>query len=127
MFNSLQNKNVSRLAVAGTATSVSLTACGEGHRELSNQRRESSIQNRASSLQNEPNFRNDQMNVTSLLVRSNDDFPTFYRPKNEPKRTQKEPNFRPKLASFFPILALFFTKNCCKMAAKQRSDFYGEG
>jgi len=51
-------------------------------------------------LQNEPNFKNEQIGVSSFLIRSNDDFCDFHRRKNEPKRTQNEPNFSPKLASF---------------------------
>jgi len=65
--------------------------------------------NKAKRTQNEPNLKNDEMNITTYNKKGYVNFPTFHRPKNEPKRTQNEPNFSPKLALFFPKLALLFT------------------
>jgi len=58
-------------------------------------------------MQNEPNFKNAQIYTSACNRKGYDNFLTFCRPKNEPKRTQNEPNFRPKLGSFFPIKANF--------------------
>jgi len=46
-------------------------------------------------MQNEPNFKNDQMLVTAYYRSIYGNFRTFYRPKNEPKRTQFEPKTNP--------------------------------
>jgi len=98
MFISLYHNNLSRLAVAGTATSVSLAARGEGTARKNNK-----------NMQNEPNLKNYEMIVTTCITNSYGNLIAFSCQKNEPKRTQNEPNFSPKLASFFSILALFFT------------------
>jgi len=58
-------------------------------------------------MQNEPNFKITQNLTTSLYTSGYDNYWLISRPKNEPKRTQNEPNFDPKLGSFFKILALF--------------------
>jgi len=52
-------------------------------------------------LQNEPNFKITQNYTTSIYTSGYDNYRLLFRPKNEPKRTQNEPNFSPKLASFF--------------------------
>jgi len=98
MFISLYHNNLSRLAVAGTATSVSLAARGEGTARKNNK-----------NMQNEPNLKNYEMIVTTCITNSYGNLIAFSCQKNEPKRTQNEPNFSPKLALFFSILALFFT------------------
>jgi hypothetical protein len=43
-------------------------------------------------LQNEPNFRKSQMNITDLLTKEYEKMDTWSIGKNEPKRTQNEPN-----------------------------------
>jgi len=65
------------------------------------------FQNRArkmkQKMQNKPNFKNDPMSVSACNTNGYDDFIAFCRRKNEPKRTQNEPNFSPKLALFSRI------------------------
>ncbi len=58
-------------------------------------------------MQNKANLQNAEMNVTPLLTKGYENLRTFCRSKNKAKQTQNKPNFSPKLASFFPILALF--------------------
>jgi len=92
-------------------------------------------------LQNEPNIKIAEMIVTACIIISYSIFRLAFLRKNEPKRTQNEPIFRPKLASFFPILALFhkeifaFAKNLIRFADLQsknaehscgRIRFYGK-
>jgi hypothetical protein len=68
-------------------------------------------------LQNEPNsYHGHPARGSSLSICNISGYATFQpfephenRQKNEPKRTQNEPNFSPKLALFFTISALFFT------------------
>ena len=45
-------------------------------------------------LQNEPNFRKSQVNVSDVLIRKYVQMDTWSIRKNEPKRTQNEPNFK---------------------------------
>jgi len=52
-------------------------------------------------MQNEPNLKNDQNDIIACNRGGYGNFPTFFHPQNEAKRTQNEPNFSPKLASFF--------------------------
>ncbi len=128
MFKSLHCNNLSRLAVAGTATLVSLAACGEGHRESSiNYQSSNSLMNQLTNLiiplhlsrelyksnlfmQNEPNFKIDQINTSTCKTNGYGNFLTFFLRKNEPKRTQNEPNFGPKLASFYGKIFAFANK-----------------
>jgi len=63
--------------------------------------------NKNKNMQNEPNLKNDQMRVTAYYRSAYGNFLTFFRPKNEPKRTQNEPNFSPKLALFFQYWLCF--------------------
>jgi len=65
--------------------------------------------NKAKQSQNKANLQNAKKNVSPFMTTYYENLRTFCRPKNEPKRTQNKPNFGPKLA-------LFFTKNCRKMA-----------
>ncbi len=61
-------------------------------------------------LQNEPNFKIIHI-YTSVFNRTGyGNFPHLFLRKNEPKRTQNEPNFSPKLGLFFPKLALIYNK-----------------
>ena len=52
-------------------------------------------------MQNEPNFKIALINTSACNITGYDNFSIFCHPKNEPKRTQNEPNFGPKLGSFF--------------------------
>ncbi len=65
-------------------------------------------------MQNEPNLKNDQIDITTCNINSYGNLITFSRSKNEPKRTQNEPNFSSKLGSFFQKLALFVLPECGK-------------
>jgi len=47
-------------------------------------------------MQNEPNFRKSQVNLSYLIIRYYVQMDTWSIRKNEPKRTQNEPNFSPK-------------------------------
>ncbi len=51
-------------------------------------------------MQNEPNLKNDQINISFCNKRCYGIFRLLFRRKNEPKRSQNEPNFGPKLGSF---------------------------
>ncbi len=79
-------------------------------------------------MQNEPNFKNTEMIVTACNISSYDNLIAFFRPKNEPKRSQNEPNFSPKLGSFFPKLALLFDKKMylCSYQLQKKSGFAPE-
>ena len=110
MFNSLHPKNVSCLAVAGiyppkhlrrrTATLISPATCWRGSLASPLAARVARKNNLI--MQNEPKLQNDKMNVTPLLTKEYGNYMLCGSRKNEPKRTQNEPNFGPKLASFFP-------------------------
>jgi hypothetical protein len=116
MFNSLHHKNVSCLAVAGTATSVSLAACGEGRARKKNK-----------IMQNEPNLKNDRIYTSTCDKGSYGNLIAFFRRKNEAKRTQNEPNFSPKLGSFSSILASVSTImaiNCWQMFERSLNEDY---
>jgi len=52
-------------------------------------------------MQNEPNLKITQIYTSSYITSSYVNFWLLSHPKNEPKRTQNEPNFGPKLGSFF--------------------------
>jgi len=56
-------------------------------------------------LQNEPKFKIALIYTSACNINSYGNLIAFSRPKNEPKRTQNEPNFSPILGSFFPKLA----------------------
>jgi len=76
MFNNLLIMNLSCLAVAGTATLVSLVACDEGFwRQQQN-------------MQNKPNLQNDEMNVTPLLTNYYENLRLYRCCKNKPNQTQ---------------------------------------
>jgi len=75
---------------------------------------------RLSFLQNEPNFKIAQNYISTCNTNTYGNIIALCSPKNEPKRTQNEPNFSPKLASFFPILAL---KPCQKIALWLKIDY----
>jgi len=49
---------------------------------------------RLSFMQNEPNFKNDQIYTSACIIDGYGNFPTFFRRKNEPKRTQNEPKLQ---------------------------------
>jgi len=89
MFNNLHHKNLSCLAVAGTATLVSLVACDEGRARKYNK----NMQNKA----NSPSVKYD---TTAYSTRTYKIFVLKSTPKNKAKQTQNEPNFSPKLALF---------------------------
>ncbi len=59
-------------------------------------------------MQNKAKLQNTEMNVTSLLTKSSENFRNFSRLKNKAKQSQNKANFSPKLGSFFPKLALFY-------------------
>ncbi len=64
-------------------------------------------------LQNEPNFKNDQMNVSACNKVGYGNFQSLFRRKNEAKQSQFKPNFELKLGLFFqnkPNLTLFMTQ-----------------
>jgi hypothetical protein len=61
-------------------------------------------------LQNEPNFKITLNDISTSIKGTYDNFLALFSRKNEPKRTQNEPNFSPKLASFFSKLALIQNK-----------------
>ena len=120
MFNSLQHKNLSCLAVASiylgvaqrrrTATSVSPATCGRGLFSRNCQIHSlscKSCRNRARKqnkiMQNKPNLRNDKTFVTPLLTKGYVNFRLLSRPKNKAKQSQFKPNFSSKLALFFRI------------------------
>jgi len=58
-------------------------------------------------MQNKANFKNDQMPVTAYYRSGYVNLWPRRRRKNKAKQSQFKPNFSPKLASFFPKLALF--------------------
>jgi len=51
-------------------------------------------------MQNEPNFKNARIYISAYNTSGYINFQLISRPKNEPKRTQNEPNFSSKLALF---------------------------
>jgi len=51
-------------------------------------------------MQNEPNFKIAGNDISTCNTNTYGNIIAFSRPKNEPKRTQNEPNFSPKLALF---------------------------
>ncbi len=57
-------------------------------------------------MQNKANFKNARINITACNRKGYEIYNPFSRPKNKAKQSQFKPNFRPKLALFFPILAL---------------------
>jgi len=61
-------------------------------------------------MQNEPNFKIDQINTSTCKTNGYGNFLTFFHRKNEPKRTQNEPNFSPILASFYGKIFAFANK-----------------
>jgi len=120
MFNSLHHKNLSRLAVAGTATLVSPATCGRGSIQhlISN-----SLMNQLTNLitplqlsrdlykstiflQNKANLKHLFESITAYEISGSVNFMLFFRQKNKAKQSQFKPNYRPKLALFFPKLAL---------------------
>ncbi len=52
-------------------------------------------------MQNEPNFKIDQIDASAYYRNGYGIFKLLFRRNNEAKRTQNEPNFSPKLGSFF--------------------------
>jgi len=115
MFNSIHHKNLSSLAVAGTATLVSPATCGRGLfsrncqiRSLSCKSFQNPARNKNKIMQNKANFKNSKNDITPCIRRRYESFQSFFHPKNKAKQTQNEPNFRPKLALFSRILALFY-------------------
>jgi len=62
---------------------------------------------RLSFMQNEPNFKITRNDISTCIINTYGNLIAFFRPKNEAKRTQNEPNISPKLASFLPIKANF--------------------
>jgi len=71
-------------------------------------------------MQNEPNFKNGEMNVTALITKSSENLYLCSKAENEPKRTQNEPNFSPKLASFL-LNKPNFKPNSVKIGNLQRT------
>ncbi len=63
---------------------------------------------RLSFMQNEPKFKIASIYASPCNTSGYSNFLAFTSRKNEPKRTQNEPNFSPILGSFFPILASFY-------------------
>jgi hypothetical protein len=61
-------------------------------------------------MQNKPNFKNAQMNTSICNRKDYGNFRLLFHRKNKAKQSQFKPNFRSKLALFFPILASFFPK-----------------
>ncbi len=106
------------------------------HLESTIKHRESSVENRESVLtpihlsrelyksalflQNEPNFKNTSIYISTCNTSCYGNFSNFFRQKNEPKRTQNEPNFSPKLASFF-LNKPNFKPNSVKIGNLQRT------
>jgi hypothetical protein len=124
MFNSLHHKNLSRLAVAGTATLVSPATCGRGSIQhlISN-----SLMNQLTNLitplqlsrdlykstiflQNKANLKHLFESITAYEISGSVNFMLFFRQKNKAKQSQFKPNFSPILALFFPKLALIRNK-----------------
>jgi len=72
-------------------------------------------------MQNEPNLKITQIYTSSYITSSYVNLWLLSHPKNEPKRTQNEPNFGPKLGSFFPELALFSPSVTAKAGGKTQN------
>ncbi len=117
MTNDLQILSFLSLSPATCLPSVVLTkdgwrgriehrVSGIVHRLLLAARGEGRARKKNKNMQNEPNFKNDQIDITARSIYSYGNLIAFSRPQNEAKRTQNEPNFSPKLGSFFPKLAL---------------------
>ncbi len=71
-------------------------------------------------MQNEPNLKNDRIYVSAYDTKEYGDFWLILHPKNEPKRTQNEPNFSPKLGSFSKYRLCFSPK----IAVKRLTELY---
>jgi hypothetical protein len=89
MFNNLHHKELSSLAVAGTATSVSLVASDEGTARKS-----------YLFLQNKANLKQLYEFITAYPTSTYKIFVFKNTPKNKAKQSQFKPNFSSKLALF---------------------------
>jgi hypothetical protein len=89
MFNNLHHKELSSLAVAGTATSVSLVASDEGTARKSHL-----------FLQNKANFKITRNDISTYNTYTYGNLIAFFIPKNKAKQSQFKPNFSSKLALF---------------------------
>jgi len=129
MSNSLYHKNVSCLAVAGTATLVSPATCWRGSLasllatrvvslHLSRELYKSNL-----FMQNKAKLQNDEMNITSLLAKSSENFRNFCRQKNKAKQTQNKANLQNDEMNVIPLLTReyenFRTFDLRKNKAKQ--------
>jgi hypothetical protein len=103
MFNNLHHKNLSRLAVAGTATLVSLVACDEGTARKFNK-----------NMQNKPNLKSNRIYTNACNKDGYSNFPAISHQKNKAKQTQFKPNFELKLGSFFKYWLCFSPKSAVK-------------
>jgi len=61
-------------------------------------------------LQNEPNYKITRNDISSYSINTYGNLIALESSKNEPKRTQNEPNFGPKLASFYGKIFAFANK-----------------
>ena len=98
MFSNLNLRNLFCLAVAGTATLVSLAARGEGcgigilpmrqiHSfSLKRTRKDTQIRNKI--MQNKPNLLNAQMFVSDYITNDYENLRLYRRCKNKPNQTQ---------------------------------------